>query len=80
MIGRLLCAFGLHRVLTTREGKTTTPSTSHSRSAPRTTGAATHIHAFCYRPGCQFHVIIDTHSGNKVLHVDGSGKTVVGGE
>ena len=76
MIGRLLCSLGLHKVVTTREGKTTTPVTTHSRSAPRTSGAATHIHCFCYRVGCKFHVIIDTHSGEKLLHVDGNGNDV----
>jgi hypothetical protein len=77
MIGRMLCSFGLHRVVTTREGKQTTPGSSRS-ATPRTTGAATHIHCFCYRPGCQFHVIIDTHSGEKLLHVDGNGTRVAG--
>lgn len=75
MIGRLLCALGLHRVVTTREGKTSTPS-STTRSAPRVSGAANFIHCFCYRKGCQFHVIIDTHSGEKMLHVDGNGHQV----
>lgn len=65
MLGRLLCSLGLHRVVTTREGKTSTPG-STGRGAPRTSGAATHIHAFCYRPGCTFHVIIDTHDGSKI--------------
>lgn len=71
MIGKLLCALGLHRVVTTREGKV--PA---SARAGRAAGAATFIHCFCYRTGCQFHVIIDTHSGEKVLHVDGDGTQV----
>jgi hypothetical protein len=75
MIGRLLCAMGLHRVVTTREGKATSPGSSRS-STPRVTGAASHIHGFCYRDGCHFHFIIDTHSGEKILHVDGNGHNV----
>jgi hypothetical protein len=71
MIGKLLCALGLHRVVTTREGKA--PASSR---ANRPSGAATYIHCFCYRTGCKFHVIIDTHSGEKILHVDGDGTQV----
>jgi hypothetical protein len=64
MFGRLACALGFHRVVTTREGKTT----QGQRGGPRTTGAAAFIHAYCYRPECEFHVIIDTHSGHKTLN------------
>lgn len=71
MIGKLLCALGLHRVVTTREGKVP-PSARRGTSG----SAATHIHCFCYRSDCQFHVIIDTHDGTKVLHVDGNGTQV----
>lgn len=54
MLGRLMCALGFHRVVTTREGKSKT-------------SAANFIHCFCYRPGCKFHAIIDTHSGRKEI-------------
>lgn len=54
MLGRMLCSLGLHRVVTTREGKSKT-------------SAASFIHCFCYRPGCNFHEVIDTHTGNKDL-------------
>lgn len=74
MIGRLMCALGLHRVVTTREGKV--PGSVRSK-APA--GAAAFIHCLCYRAGCQFQVIIDTHDGTKVFHRDGSGHVVVGG-
>lgn len=73
MIGALLCFLGLHRVVTTREGKV--PG-SVKKAVPQ--GAATHIHCLCYRAGCQFQVIIDTHDGTKVFHRDGSGNIVVG--
>lgn len=66
MLGRFLCSLGLHRVVTTREGKTSQPTAQGRGAVPRTSGAATHIHVFCYRPGCTFHTIIDTHSGNKI--------------
>lgn len=71
MIGQLLCVLGLHRVVTTREGKVVASARRNVAS-----GAATHIHCFCYRSHCQFHVIIDTHSGEKLLHVDGNGTQV----
>lgn len=74
MIGRLMCALGLHRVVTTREGKV--PG-SVKRQQPQ--GAATFIHCLCYRAGCQFQVIIDTHDGTKVFHRDGNGTVVTGG-
>jgi hypothetical protein len=66
MIGKLLCSIGLHRVVTTREGKVSNPQSSGRGAVPRVSGAATHIHVFCYRPDCDFHTIIDTHSGNKI--------------
>jgi hypothetical protein len=65
MLGRLACSMGFHRVVTTREGSEKIPvggSKSHTK-----TGAAQFIHALCYREGCDFHVIIDTHSGRKDL-------------
>lgn len=71
MIGRLMCLLGLHRVVTTREGKV---PASVKRGQPA--GAATYIHALCYRAGCHFHVIIDTHNGEKMLHVDTDGTQV----
>lgn len=64
MFGRFLCSLGLHRVVTTREGKPSTPQGS-GRGATRVSGAAAHIHVFCYRPECRFSTIIDTHSGEK---------------
>jgi hypothetical protein len=74
-LGAISCTLGFHRVVTTREGKTSIPDTTslpvstgrgvRTPPVPRTSGAAAQIHAFCYRPGCTFHVIIDTHSGNK---------------
>lgn len=73
MIGKLLCSMGLHRVVTTREGKV--PGSVKAR-APQ--GAATFIHCFCYRTGCEFHVIIDTHSGEKIMHVSGDGTRLAG--
>lgn len=65
MFGSLLCRLGLHRVVTTREGKASQPQGS-GRAVTRVSGAATHIHVFCYRPGCKFHTIIDTHSGERI--------------
>lgn len=63
MLGRLACSLGFHRVVTTREGSEKKPvggAKSHT-----VTSAANFIHAFCYRDGCPFHVIIDTHTGAK---------------
>lgn len=62
--GRLLCSLGLHRVVTTREGKQT--SGGGRSGSPRISGAANHIHVFCYRPHCTFRTIIDTHDGAKI--------------
>lgn len=62
--GQIQCNLGLHRVVTTREGKQT--QGGGRTGAPRISGAAQHIHAFCYRPKCNFHVIIDTHDGSKI--------------
>lgn len=75
MIGRILCALGLHKIVTTREGKPSTPQGS-GRATTRVSGAATHIHCFCYREKCSYHVIIDTHSGEKILHISGDGERV----
>lgn len=63
--GRFLCSIGLHRVVTTREGKQT--QGGGRSGAPRISGAAQHIHALCYRPHCKFQVIIDTHDGSKIV-------------
>jgi hypothetical protein len=71
MIGHLMCLLGLHRVVTTREGKV--PG-SVKRGTPE--GAAGYIHCFCHRADCKYHVIIDTHSGEKMLHVDANGSQV----
>lgn len=65
MLGRLMCALGLHKIVTTREGKTT--EGGGRSGGPRTTGAAAFIHCHCYRPSCSFHVIVDTHSGRKTV-------------
>lgn len=61
MFGRMLCSLGLHRVVTTRDGKPAALA-----RANRPAGAAAFIHCFCYRPDCDFHVIVDTHNGTKV--------------
>lgn len=62
MLGRLLCNLGLHKVVTTREGKS--PGSTRTNTPA---GAAAFIHCHCYRPDCNFHVIVDTHNGNKIL-------------
>lgn len=50
MLARLACFFGFHRVLTTREGST-------KKGVP-----AQFINGYCYRPGCDFTVRIDTYA------------------
>jgi hypothetical protein len=50
MFARLLCALGLHRVVTTREGNT-------GKGQP-----AQFIHVVCYRPKCKFRNKIDTYA------------------
>lgn len=63
MMGKFLCAVGLHRVVTTREGKAKG-------------SAASFIHVFCYREGCSFHEVIDTHTGRKdVIHRESAAKS-----
>lgn len=71
MLGRLLCSLGLHRVITTHEGK---PAASAKRNT--VSGAASTIHGFCHRADCKFRFILDTHSGDKVLLVRGDGTEV----
>jgi hypothetical protein len=65
MLGRLACSLGFHRVVTTREGSEKQPIGGSTKATKQT--AANFIHALCYRDGCGFHVIIDTHTGRKDL-------------
>lgn len=50
MFARFLCALGLHRVVTTREGNT------------RKGQPAQFIHVYCYRKNCKFRTKIDTYA------------------